>query len=281
MLTDPAARAAVADLGRRTGHVPAGPGAGRALDFEKERALRALGTAGRPGAADALAAAAAAAVTGQLARAAAGQPRAAAGALHHGDRRVGQVFLARTVNVRLQVDRLRDRHRRPDPLLGRVDARRQVRRGQLGGHPDLARYQQRLRSDVRRPQVDEAVLLGTAFHRDDDPRRHLLRGRFADEQALRLVPDDEGGAGEQQADADRPDPVPLLVPRQLGQQDAEEGEEQPEQGRAVLEEHDRQLGDLGQVDELPPVAPAPHLVRLADPGAQREALQDGRQGKHD
>ena len=42
VLTDPAARAAVADLGRRTGHVPAGPGAGRALDFEKERALRAL-----------------------------------------------------------------------------------------------------------------------------------------------------------------------------------------------------------------------------------------------
>jgi hypothetical protein len=33
----------VADLGRRTGHVPSGPGAGRALDFEKERALRALG----------------------------------------------------------------------------------------------------------------------------------------------------------------------------------------------------------------------------------------------
>jgi MerR family transcriptional regulator, copper efflux regulator len=44
VLADPAARAAVADLGRRTGHVPAGPGAGRALDFEKERALRALGT---------------------------------------------------------------------------------------------------------------------------------------------------------------------------------------------------------------------------------------------
>ena len=47
VLTDPAARAAVADLGRRTGHVPAGPGAGRALDFEKERALRALGSSER------------------------------------------------------------------------------------------------------------------------------------------------------------------------------------------------------------------------------------------
>src|ERR1700722_10338607 len=45
VLSDPPARAAVADLGRRTGHVPAGPGAGRALDFEKERALRALGGA--------------------------------------------------------------------------------------------------------------------------------------------------------------------------------------------------------------------------------------------
>ena len=43
VLTEPAVRAAVADLGRRTGHVPAGPG--RALDFEKERALRALGAA--------------------------------------------------------------------------------------------------------------------------------------------------------------------------------------------------------------------------------------------
>jgi hypothetical protein len=42
-LTDPVARAAVLDLGRRTGHVPASPGSGRALDFEKERALRALG----------------------------------------------------------------------------------------------------------------------------------------------------------------------------------------------------------------------------------------------
>jgi MerR family transcriptional regulator, copper efflux regulator len=53
VLTDPAARAAVADLGRRTGHVPAGPGAGRALDFEKERALRALGAA-VPGSAERL-----------------------------------------------------------------------------------------------------------------------------------------------------------------------------------------------------------------------------------
>jgi hypothetical protein len=42
VLTEPAVRAAVSDLGRRTGHVPATPG--RALDFEKERALRWLGT---------------------------------------------------------------------------------------------------------------------------------------------------------------------------------------------------------------------------------------------
>jgi MerR family transcriptional regulator, copper efflux regulator len=50
VLTEPAVRAAVADLGRRTGHVPATPG--RALDFEKERALRALAPGGpgsRPG----------------------------------------------------------------------------------------------------------------------------------------------------------------------------------------------------------------------------------------
>lgn len=40
VLTEPAVRAALADLGRRTGHVSAGPV--RALDFEKERALRAL-----------------------------------------------------------------------------------------------------------------------------------------------------------------------------------------------------------------------------------------------
>jgi len=45
VLTEPAVRAAVADLGRRTGHVPATPG--RALDFEKERALRWLGTPAR------------------------------------------------------------------------------------------------------------------------------------------------------------------------------------------------------------------------------------------
>src|ERR1700744_5681302 len=47
VLTEPAVRAAVADLGRRTGHVPPGPGAGPALDLEKERARRALG--GVPG----------------------------------------------------------------------------------------------------------------------------------------------------------------------------------------------------------------------------------------
>lgn len=41
VLTEPSVRAAVAELGRRTGHVPATPG--RALDFEKERALRWLG----------------------------------------------------------------------------------------------------------------------------------------------------------------------------------------------------------------------------------------------
>jgi hypothetical protein len=41
ILTDPAARSQVAELGRRTGRIPA-PVA-RALDFEQERALRLLG----------------------------------------------------------------------------------------------------------------------------------------------------------------------------------------------------------------------------------------------
>ena len=40
VLAEPAVRAAVADLGRRLGRIPATPG--RALDFEKERALRLL-----------------------------------------------------------------------------------------------------------------------------------------------------------------------------------------------------------------------------------------------
>ena len=39
-LAEPAVRAAVADLGRRLGRIPAP--ASRALDFEKERALRLL-----------------------------------------------------------------------------------------------------------------------------------------------------------------------------------------------------------------------------------------------
>jgi MerR family transcriptional regulator, copper efflux regulator len=43
VLAEPAVRAAVADLGRRIGRVPAAPAPGRALDFEKERALRLLG----------------------------------------------------------------------------------------------------------------------------------------------------------------------------------------------------------------------------------------------
>jgi MerR family transcriptional regulator, copper efflux regulator len=40
VLAEPTVRAAVADLGRRLGRIPAPPG--RALDFEKERALRVL-----------------------------------------------------------------------------------------------------------------------------------------------------------------------------------------------------------------------------------------------
>jgi MerR family copper efflux transcriptional regulator len=40
VLAEPAARVAVADLGRRLGRIPPTPG--RALDFEKERALRLL-----------------------------------------------------------------------------------------------------------------------------------------------------------------------------------------------------------------------------------------------
>ena len=40
VLAEPPVRAAVADLGRRRGRIPATPG--RALDFEKERALRLL-----------------------------------------------------------------------------------------------------------------------------------------------------------------------------------------------------------------------------------------------
>ena len=45
VLADPAVRAAVTDLGRRAGRLPAPPE--RAVDFEKERALRLL--AGFPG----------------------------------------------------------------------------------------------------------------------------------------------------------------------------------------------------------------------------------------
>jgi MerR family transcriptional regulator, copper efflux regulator len=40
VIAEPPVRAAVADLGRRLGRIP--PPASRALDFEKERALRAL-----------------------------------------------------------------------------------------------------------------------------------------------------------------------------------------------------------------------------------------------
>ena len=47
VLSEPAVRAAVADLGRRLGRLPERPG--RALDFEQERALRLLGRPQRPG----------------------------------------------------------------------------------------------------------------------------------------------------------------------------------------------------------------------------------------
>src|SRR5262249_28254364 len=46
VLTDPAARAEVAELGRRIGRIRPLPA--MAMDFEKERALRMLGTPRRP-----------------------------------------------------------------------------------------------------------------------------------------------------------------------------------------------------------------------------------------
>ncbi|HLX47034.1 MAG TPA: MerR family DNA-binding transcriptional regulator [Streptosporangiaceae bacterium] len=46
VLADPSVRAAVADLGRRVGRLPSPPE--RALDFEKERALRLLGRPAAP-----------------------------------------------------------------------------------------------------------------------------------------------------------------------------------------------------------------------------------------
>ena len=46
VLSDPRVRAEVAELGRRIGRIPAPPG--RALDVEKERALRLLNMARRP-----------------------------------------------------------------------------------------------------------------------------------------------------------------------------------------------------------------------------------------
>jgi len=48
VLSEPAVRAAVADLSRRLGRLPEQPG--RALDFEQERALRLLGRVPGPGA---------------------------------------------------------------------------------------------------------------------------------------------------------------------------------------------------------------------------------------
>jgi hypothetical protein len=46
VLSEPAVRAAVADLSRRLGRLPEQPG--RALDFEQERALRLLGRPAGP-----------------------------------------------------------------------------------------------------------------------------------------------------------------------------------------------------------------------------------------
>ncbi|HEX4258551.1 MAG TPA: MerR family DNA-binding transcriptional regulator [Streptosporangiaceae bacterium] len=50
VLSEPGARAAVADLSRRLGRLPEQPG--RALDFEQERALRLLGRPARTSSAD-------------------------------------------------------------------------------------------------------------------------------------------------------------------------------------------------------------------------------------
>jgi MerR family copper efflux transcriptional regulator len=46
VLTEPGVRADVAELGRRTGRIPSPPA--RALEFEKERALRLLGLPAQP-----------------------------------------------------------------------------------------------------------------------------------------------------------------------------------------------------------------------------------------
>ena len=82
--------------------------------------------------------------------------------------RVGRIRLARPVEVGLEEDELRDRHRSPDPVLGGVDGRRDPGRRVAARDADLCRDEQRLRSHMQRAQVNDPVHLGGTLDRSDD-----------------------------------------------------------------------------------------------------------------
>ncbi len=107
------------------------------------------------------------------------------------------------------------------------------------------------------------------------------RGRLADEQALGLDDQDDRDRDQQQPDAERADAVPHRLVRQRRQPHADEGEGEPDQRGDVLEQHQRQLGDLGVPDERGPAVGALVRARLVHGGAQRERLQADGDGQHD
>ena len=141
---------------------------------------------------------------------------------------------------------------RPDPRLGGVDGA-----GHLGGavggrHRDLGRDQQLLGAEVHRPHVDHALHRVVGQQRGLDAGHRLGAGALAEQQALGLDRQHDRDADEQGTDGQRAEAVPDAVAGEQGHPDPDEGEDEADQRREVLEQDDRQLGRLGPPDELHP-----------------------------
>ena len=184
------------------------------------------------------------------------------------------------VDVRLQEDEFRDRHRRPDPAFRRIDASDDAGRRFIVANRYLRGDQQRLRSQVQCAKVNHALDFRSRLDGGHDRGLDAGAGRFADKQALHFCRQHHRHAAEQYSDRQRARPVPSVIVGDCRQGDADQGKEQAAQRRDVLQQDGRQFGSFGVADEAAPAGVAATRACLTDGGAQRERLEHDRNTKH-
>ena len=111
-----------------------------------------------------------------------------------------------------------------------------------------------------------------------DDRRHRLAG----DQAAGLVGQDEGHAGQQQADGDGGGPIRPGDLKQAGGDHAYRREAYADQRRGILQQHGNQAGVLGGPNEAPQAQrrAANDALVLPVADAERGAFEDGGHRQH-